>query len=131
MSSLKIFPGVLGLVMMFGCLTDPGEFQIDGTYTYVGKKADGSIESTGSFSIWSTSDSTFFGSWVLENVQGDGKLVGWRKDGEVGMDLHPGWRDHNLLLKGTFKVRAISGTWQWVGFGGPMSEGTFEAKRKQ
>lgn len=123
---------MLALIVAFavsGCITGPADTQLDGTYAYVGKRADGSIETKGNITLRTGADRAVTGTWTLENVQGDGVLEGRREDGKVSMDLHPGWRDHNLILMGEFKNGVITGRWQWIGFPGVMSEGTFEAKK--
>ena len=116
-------------VALAGCIAGPIDTQVDGTYAYVGKRADGSIETKGTLTLRSGADTVVTGTWSLENVQGDGVLEGRRDDMKVSVDLHPGWRDHNLILMGEFKNGVITGRWQWIGFPGVMSEGTFEAKK--
>ena len=120
---------VFAAVLVAGCLTGPIDTQLDGTYAYVGKRADGSIETKGRITLRTGPDGAVTGTWSLENVQGDGVLEGRRDDMNVSVDLHPGWRDHNLILMGSFSNGVITGQWQWIGFPGVMSEGTFEAKK--
>ena len=119
----------LSAVVIAGCLTGPEDGSIDGTYMYVGRTAEGTVGTKGTITLQTVSDTTFTGTWTLAEIQGDGVLEGWRRNEEIFMDLHPGWRDHNLILMGKLKDGVITGRWQWIGFAGVVSEGAFEATK--
>ncbi|MDX1420947.1 MAG: hypothetical protein R3181_13360 [Rubricoccaceae bacterium] len=82
------------------------------------------------------------GSWTLVATSaevgpqdGEGSLVGTYQDSVEGpllsIDLHPENADDNVGLAGRLvdDGARIEGTWQHVGFAGPIAAGRFEAVR--
>jgi len=77
------------------------------------------------------------GNWELKKVGnqehiggqvGSGELDGSiLKDG-IHIDLNPNMSDANVILIGNIQGKLFSGTWSFNGYGGPISQGTFEAR---
>jgi len=121
----------LSFVLLFGCLLDNESKSTlpDGKYAVTALREDGSIETKGWIELSVAGDGSISGTWQLEGLDGDGRLVG-RQEGEtISLDLHPDWADHNFLMNGTRRDGTISGRWEFVGIAGPMKGGTFVATR--
>lgn len=69
------------------------------------------------------------GRWFLSN-SGSGELAGSLANDTAWINLHPHFKDHNLILVGRLEGKRYSGIWQWIGFAGVMSTGSFEAVRQ-
>jgi hypothetical protein len=69
------------------------------------------------------------GRWSLKN-SGSGDLAGSLVNDTVWINLHPQFKDHNLILVGRLEGKRYWGIWQWIGFAGVMSKGTFVAIRQ-
>jgi hypothetical protein len=48
----------------------------------------------------------------------------------LSINLNPDYVDNNVLLTGRFSRTGYSGQWQWVGFRGVITSGTFQAVRR-
>jgi hypothetical protein len=79
------------------------------------------------------------GSWDLKEVAhrdriglqvGTGNLDGSIINGEVIIDLNPNISDANVYLHGHITDGRYTGTWKFVGYAGPVTQGTFEAVKK-
>ncbi len=109
------------------------------TYLYAAKDSVGNVRITGDLIINFENPSQLHGSWKFsgaENSQdmgaqiGEGSLEGHTEDNQFYADLHPGFRDHNVILVGDFDQSKISGEWQWITIAGVTSSGDFIAIRK-
>ena len=120
------------LCSLSACLldTETNGDPLSGTYDLSAWREDGSPETKGWIQITMDPDSVLSGTWQLAGVDGDGRLAG-RSDGDmISMDLHPGWADHNFLLHGSRVNGEMIGSWEFVGFAGPMKSGSFTATRR-
>lgn len=126
----SIVPLVLAIALP-ACLNDVdrnGNLEA-GVYDFRTYNEDGSPYVSGTITIQLDADGKVTGAWEIEGMNGDGKLEGTLKDDVMMLNFHPGWADHNFLVQGTVDGSVIRGGWQWIGFPGVMSEGTFEAER--
>ncbi len=82
------------------------------------------------------------GTWILELEKGgaevgpqtgSGDIAGSiDQEGNIWMDLNPGWADNNVFLSGSFsdeRYGDFSGTWMYSTLVGPTAEGSFKAER--
>ncbi len=99
-----------------------------GTYTYNGYDEGGILVIRGTL-VFSREDSVVAGTWSFNDGR-SGNLEGRMTEGDIYIDLNPGFVDNNLLLHGTFEGAMISGQWQQIGFPGVMAQGTFTAIRR-
>ena len=61
---------------------------------------------------------------------GTGNLDGSIINGEVIIDLNPNISDANVYLRGHITKGRYTGTWKFIGYAGPITQGTFEAVKK-
>lgn len=87
-----------------------------------------------------TDSTAIAGTWAFQGVSsvdrvgpqvGSGTLAGELTGSKLSIDLNPGWRDNNVILIGSAQGEKIVGTWSWITFAGPTSNGTFEAVKKE
>jgi hypothetical protein len=74
------------------------------------------------------SDSTVTGHWRFEDGRSGG-LEGIARNGDIALDLNPGYIDNNLILRGAIARDTIAGIWEQIGFPGVMARGSFVAVR--
>ena len=86
------------------------------TYLYAAKDSVGNVRITGDLIINFENPSQLHGSWKFsgaENSQdmgaqiGEGSLEGHTEDNQFYADLHPGFRDHNVILVGRHRVKKL------------------------
>ena len=99
-----------------------------GTYTYNGYDQGGTLIVRGTL-ILSREDTIIAGTWSFNDGR-TGNLEGRMDEGNIYIDLNPGFVDNNLLLHGRFEGTMISGQWEQIGFPGVMAQGTFTAVRR-
>ncbi len=128
---------LLSLVVFTGCQTT--KLALEPTaYDYTAYDADGNIVVTGTLRMKQTGDSVD-GDWSFAPAEGvrfadvgpqlgDGRLGGKAGDKVVVLNLQPGTIDNHVILRGRLRNSLFSGWWQYVGFGGVVSEGAFAAK---
>jgi hypothetical protein len=137
-----IFLLLLSLFLV-GCLPGCRDLSVtpahEITYLYAAKDSEGTVRITGDLIINLENPSQLHGRWKFsgpENSQdmgaqiGKGSLEGHMEDNQFYADLHPGFRDHNVILVGDFDESKISGEWQWITIAGVTSKGDFIAIRK-
>ncbi len=118
-----------------------GDYQYTGYDKKGGKAVEGrlSITSVESKRIRSEVVTQLKGNWQLNKVGtqehigpqvGSGELVGSIDKGSIWIDLNPNISDANVFLNGTIEGKRFHGTWNFKGYAGTISEGTFEANRK-
>ena len=73
-------------------------------------------------------DSKVSGHWTFEDGR-SGKLEGIANNGDLSLNLNPGYVDNNLLLRGTLSQDTFVGNWEQIGYPGVMARGTFVAMR--
>jgi len=108
-------------------------------YAYTGYARDGSAIVRG-FLVLNQHDSVnFTGRWQLRALVDtnrigpqhcQGLLVGQLRNNVLSINLNPNYADNNVLLMGRLSRTEYSGQWQWVGFPGIITSGTFRAARR-
>lgn len=107
-------------------------------YSYRAYTSAGLLAVVGTLTLAKTDSTKIAGTWATEGVSsidrvgpqlGAGTLAGVLTGSTLSVDLNPGWRDNNVILVGSVEGGKIAGTWSWVTFAGPTSNGTFEAVR--
>ncbi|HKQ54164.1 MAG TPA: hypothetical protein VJT74_17435 [Pyrinomonadaceae bacterium] len=110
-----------------------------GEYQYVGYDEGGTKVVEGRLSLTSLDGDRLKGTWELKQVGeakrigpqvGTGDLVGTVNGTEVLVDLNPNMNDNNVNLRGKVEGKRYKGTWNYSGFAGSISKGTFEASAK-
>jgi hypothetical protein len=108
-------------------------------YTYTGYARDGSPIVRGFLYLHRQDSLTVTGRWQLRALadtnrigpqHGHGTLVGHLRGNVLSINLNPDYVDNNVLLTGRFSRTGYSGQWQWVGFRGVITSGTFQAVRR-
>jgi hypothetical protein len=141
-----------GLYALAGCSLlglDSGDANdFEDVYRYTAFDEGGTIVVTGTLRIEqlpsdvASEPDRLRGSWTLEATSsevgpqdGQGALAGTLEDTIEGptfsIDLNPGMADDNVLLNGRIvdEGARLEGTWQHLGFAGPLAAGRFEAVR--
>ncbi|MCK5146314.1 hypothetical protein KAR48_06130 [bacterium] len=95
------------------------------------------VKATGTFSIHPEDGYNVSGQWsfqpadAMENINnpftGQGNMEGQLQNDSLWVNLHPGWADNNVWLRGTVHGDSLNGTWMWSGFPGIIDNGTFKA----
>jgi hypothetical protein len=127
---------ILCMILFAGCQATP-EAPVLKAYDYTAYDAKGNIVVTGTLQLHQTGGDVT-GQWVLEPASGikfadigpqsgSGELGGSTRDRTVILNLQPGTIDNHVILRGRFQDRLFSGSWQYVGFGGVVTEGAFAA----
>jgi len=62
--------------------------------------------------------------------EGVGTLEGGFSNGELHLNLNPGFADNNVVLSGALEDDSYSGSWMWIGFPGMLNHGSFQAARQ-
>ncbi|MCU0411540.1 MAG: hypothetical protein MUF82_03275 [Bacteroidetes bacterium] len=110
-----------------------------GAYSYMSFDSSGTAIVKGWFTLTMTDSSHVTGEWnfmeIVESTEsslqtGHGALAGGFSNGRLIVDLHPDYRDNNLLLIGTVDGTGYSGRWEWISFAGVSNYGTFHAQRR-
>lgn len=114
------------------------------SYKYVGLDANGSPIVTGLLTLFfadETEGQSISGSWVLSGPDdpdlgpqiGEGALTGSVHEGNIAIDLNPGYADLNVYLFGEFDdgaATAFRGTWNFSTIVGAVNRGSFSATRE-
>jgi hypothetical protein len=107
-------------------------------YSYKAYTSGGVLAVVGTVNLAKADSTTVNGTWALESVLsgvqvgpqiGAGTLVGGFTDSKCWFNLNPGWSDNNVFLAGSVEADRIVGTWTWITFAGPTTNGSFEAVR--
>lgn len=129
---MKRLFGLIGLVFLGVLACQDKGSEIDGeplgVFRYTGFDSSQAVVDRGWLSLSVKDFRSVRGDWMLENT-GSGQLAGFLSNDTLYIDLHPQYRDHNLILFGTLRGKYYRGIWSWIGFPGVMSSGTFEAVR--
>jgi hypothetical protein len=121
-------------------VSSPYPGTVPSTYTYRAYTSSGALAVQGTLTLARSDSTTIVGTWTLEGVLsidrvgpqiGTGTVAGVMTGSTLSLDLNPGWRDNNVILHGTIDGEKIVGTWSWVTFAGPTTNGAFEAVRKK
>lgn len=120
--------------------------ELDGIYEYHATAGQGEVRGTLELRFAAAGTSGFpariSGTWSLEsegNVGqlgpqiGDGHLAGeLGRDGEIHLNLNPGYADNNVFLIGTLEGSPprLEGAWQYSNFTGPVNGGAFLAEQR-
>lgn len=116
----------------------PGTFPL-GEYQYTGYDEGGAKVVEGRLSLTALDGDKLKGSWELKQIGepkrigpqvGSGDLLGTVSGTEVLIDLNPNMNDNNVNLRGTVEGKRYKGSWNYSGFAGSISKGTFEATRQ-
>ncbi len=110
------------------------EFQ-PGIYKYSGYNENDDLFVSGKLRIHFGEDSSLVGSWEMDAVAGktdhpyfgQGDLGGGIDKDTLWCNLHPGWMDHNIILRGYYENGEITGEWSYISFIGYTSGGKFKA----
>ena len=147
----RILPVLSVVVLLLGCSKDSpiesnsptgsGLDKLEATvsvFQYTGYSSNGTAIVRGFLSLTFTEAGRVSGRWQLRALVdpsrigpqvGTGSLVGGYSNGVLSINLNPNNVDNNVLLSGRFDRTAYAGRWEWVGFPGVLSSGTFRAAR--
>ena len=108
------------------------------SFQYVGYSQDGTAIVRGNITLLFARAGLVSGRWQLRSTVdpgrigpqvGSGTLTGTYENGVLSVNLNPQNVDNNVVLRGRFNRIAYTGEWQWVGFPGIITGGTFRANR--
>lgn len=108
-------------------------------YHYTGYTRDGRAVVQGTIQLVARGDNGFTGRWRLRSLVdpnrigpqvGTGTLAGQMVNGSLVINLNPDMVDNNVILTGRLSRVSFVGRWEWVGFAGPITGGTFHAQRR-
>lgn len=108
-------------------------------FQYVGYGRDGSVVVRGTLTLSISAVGRVTGRWEFRGADparigpqvGRGALVGSFENGVLSVNLNPQNSDNNVLLNGRFSRTEYVGRWEWVGFRGVITGGTFRAARSR
>ncbi len=130
---------LLVLGSLAACKEAPTDSTLSGTYSYMSYDSLGTVIVKGWFRLDIADSADISGEWNFMNLTdseasgsqvGNGILVGGFANGLMIVDLHPDFRDNNLLLIGILDGTRYSGRWEWISFAGISNYGTFQAQRR-
>jgi hypothetical protein len=137
MKYLRITFILFAAVWIMNCDDDPSPRT--GTYRYTAVHS-GSPVVEGFLHLDEVSTTRVSGRWELSRVGsanvevgpqvGTGTLAGSFDGQTLSVDLNPGFADNNVFLAGTFQGNTLRGEWNFSGFPGPISQGTFIAEHQ-
>ena len=139
MKHLLPFSVLLLVPLWFGCKGTTTGCVPSGAFAYTSYDSSGVAVVTGWFTMDLSDSSAVTGEWHFRPIgdperigpqTGTGELAGGFYDGELSVDLHPGWMDNNILLSGTLEDDDYTGEWMWISFIGITNQGTFVAERR-
>jgi hypothetical protein len=129
------------LLLMASACEDLGPREgVAGVYRYTAYDDQGSLVITGELFFRRMDSTMVSGTWRfsasgspegLGPQIGEGNFLGNIQGGQMSLDLNPQYRDHNVILTGTITETRYEGEWMWVGYGGPIESGTFEAEKQR
>ncbi len=122
--TLAICLSVLWFVACIDSGTDIGT--VLGTFQYTAFDTANAVVDQGEILFGKKESGRLAGRWWFSK-SGNGELAGTMRSDTIWVNLHPQFRDHNLILFGIMQGNMIRGQWTWIGLPGVMSEGTFEA----
>jgi hypothetical protein len=111
----------------------------DGLFRYRAYDTTGTLVVQGWLTLALADSDSVSGEWHFSAVgtpqdigpqTGDGRLIGGFNDTTLWIELQPQYRDNNLQLTGRLKGDRYTGTWMWITFAGPATQGTFEAEKQ-
>lgn len=139
MKAVIISFALISFMLFFSCGDDSPTDSSMTTYKYTSYDSTGNKIISGYLWIDSVDSSTVKGRWDFKLVHnednlgpqiGKGSFEGVKgSDGNMSLNLNPGWIDNNVLLIGSFQNSHYSGDWKYVGFPGIINSGSFEARR--
>lgn len=108
-------------------------------FQYVGYGRDGSVVVRGTLTLSISAAGRVTGRWAFRGIDparigpqvGRGALVGNLGNGALSINLNPQNSDNNVGLNGRFSRTEYVGRWEWVGFRGVITGGTFRAARSR
>ncbi|MEO6391324.1 MAG: hypothetical protein ABIP75_05685 [Pyrinomonadaceae bacterium] len=111
-----------------------------GVYEYTGFDTSGKKVISGRLELKEIKDRSLKGTWQLTKVGSDdiklgpqvgtGEFVGSYEEKRVDLNLNPFMADNNVFIAGQMENGELKGSWSYSGFAGPITKGTFVAKRK-
>lgn len=116
--------------------SDLEKFQI-GKYLYSAFDTSGHELANGRIELNFDNGNSLKGIWNLSPTKtlyenhphvGIGNLIGSFNNDTIWVNLHPGWADHNVILKGVYENGQINGSWEYISFVGWTDGGDFEAE---
>jgi hypothetical protein len=119
---------------------DPIKHPPKGAFLYRGFDGAGTLVIRGWLVIIADDAELVDGEWCLERVGspenigpqiGLGSLRGRRDGTRLSVNLNPFFTDFNVSLDGAFNTVSYKGAWRYNTLRGTVSEGTFEAVRKE
>jgi hypothetical protein len=118
------------LLLVCACRDQGTSFQgsVLGKFNYTAYDTLGTELYRGSIVLFQL-DSEITGTWKFEDGR-SGELEGTIRDGDISLNLNPGYVDNNLLLQGSLSGSKFSGWWQQIGFPGIMGQGRFIALKQ-
>jgi len=105
-------------------------YSLEGDLLLIGKidfKRDGEGRLTGTWQTrWHADADT---TYMIGDQLGNGTLTGNAREGQLYVDLNPGYYDYNVILRGPWKSGWTNGEWKLYGIGGLRSSGTYKLYR--
>ena len=79
----------------------------------------------------------FEGSWQLQSHTGafpigavqPGHYLGFRENGQLLLDLNPGWADNNVVLEAPAQMKQLAGRWRRATAAGFQPGGSFRSSQ--
>jgi hypothetical protein len=143
MKAFTIVPAILICCSLNSCgkndlISDPS-LAPPGSYSYASYDSLGVRIVEGWFTLLIADSAHVTGEWHFTQIAGgaaigpqvgNGNLEGGFHSHQLWVELNPQYRDHNLLLGGTYSDTAYVGTWQAIGIMGIYNYGAFFAARR-
>ena len=141
--NLRILYLIIISTFLFSCEDDHDDVPF-GAYRYSGFDSTHTAIVSG-WLLFENEDSTqLSGEWSLDAIGsppgigpqiGTGMMTGGNDNGNIWINLNPGWVDNNVFLSGTFEDDGVNkrfrGKWNWSGFPGVLNHGTFSSIKEE
>ena len=137
MKAVILCIALTSFLMFSSCSDDSPTNSSSKTYKYTGYDSTGNKIISGYLWIDSVDSTVVKGRWDFKQVSneenlgpqtGQGNFEGIKDlQGNMSLNLNPGWIDNNVFLIGSFHNLHYNGDWNYVGFPGVINSGSFEA----
>jgi hypothetical protein len=137
MKAVILCIALTSFLMFSSCSDDSPTNSSSKTYKYTGYDSTGNKIISGYLWIDSVDSTVVKGRWDFKQVSneenlgpqtGKGNFEGIKDlQGNMSLNLNPGWIDNNVFLIGSFHNLHYNGDWNYVGFPGVINSGSFEA----
>ena len=137
MTYIKVLLLFVAACLFISC--EDSNTPITGTYRYTAFESGIPVVS-GLLHLDEVSTARVRGRWEFARVGasnievgpqiGAGTLEGSFDGNVLSVDLNPGFADNNVFLSGTFQGSTLRGEWNFSGFAGPVTQGTFIAEHQ-